>query len=164
MVTSLVIGRFQPFHLGHLRYIEYVLGKVEKVVIAIGSSQAHHSKSNPFTYDERAQMIRNSVQKIKRCTLVPVPDVNNDNIWVGHLVKLTPAFDAVYTNSPHERGLFEAAGFSVMDVPFFDKDSYCATNIRHRIGSGQKWKHLVPKGTWEVIEKIEGEDRIIESD
>ena len=56
-MIGFLIGRFQPFHLGHLEAIKFALSKVEYLHIGIGSSNKSHEARNPFTADERKQMI-----------------------------------------------------------------------------------------------------------
>ena len=56
-MIGFLIGRFQPFHLGHLEAIKFALSKVEHLHLAIGSSNKSHEKRNPFTDDERKKMI-----------------------------------------------------------------------------------------------------------
>lgn len=163
MITALIVGRFQPFHLGHLKNVEYVLDRVDEVIIVIGSSQKSYTQDNPFTAEERTEMIRNSVGDINRCTIVPVSDIHDNERWIKHVVVLTPKFDVVYTNSQLEKELFEKAGFRVNEVPFFEKEDYSATNIRGNIRNGREWEHLVPKGTSDVVRNIDGEKRIRES-
>ena len=55
---GLYVGRFQPFHLGHLGAIKEVLKEVDELAIVIGSAQYSHNPSNPFTAGERLVMIR----------------------------------------------------------------------------------------------------------
>ena len=107
-------------------------------------------------------MIENSVEDIERCTIVPVPDVHDNEGWVKHVVGLTPKFDVVYTNGRLEKELFKKAGFIVEDVPFFEKEDYSATKIRENIRNEREWKHLVPEGTLNVLRDINGEKRIKE--
>ena len=52
------IGRFQPFHLGHRHVIQTALGKARHVIVLVGSPNVARSVKNPFTYEERADMIR----------------------------------------------------------------------------------------------------------
>ena len=47
-MRALYIGRFQPFHLGHLHIVKYILEVSKEVIIAIGSSGSH-TVHNPFT-------------------------------------------------------------------------------------------------------------------
>ena len=57
MKRGLFIGRFQPFHLGHLQDIINALKEVDELVIGIGSSNEKHTKYNPFSVEERIEMI-----------------------------------------------------------------------------------------------------------
>lgn len=60
-MNGLLIGRFQPFHMGHLSAVKFALSQVEKLWIGIGSSNKSHEKRNPFTADERKEMILSSL-------------------------------------------------------------------------------------------------------
>ena len=60
-MNGLLIGRFQPFHLGHLDAVNFALSQVENLWISIGSSNKSHEQRNPFTADERKEMITNSI-------------------------------------------------------------------------------------------------------
>ncbi len=44
---GLYVGRFQPFHLGHLDAIKYALKEVDELVIVIGSAQYSHNSQQP---------------------------------------------------------------------------------------------------------------------
>ena len=77
---GLYVGRFQPFHLGHLCAIKATLKEVDEIVIVIGSAQYSHKPNNPFTAGERLVMIRQALQEAKvdysKLWIVPVPDVH----------------------------------------------------------------------------------------
>ena len=60
-MIGFLIGRFQPFHLGHLEAIKFALAKVEHLHVGIGSSNKSHEERNPFTADERKKMILSSI-------------------------------------------------------------------------------------------------------
>lgn len=160
MKTGLIIGRFQPFHLGHLKLIEIAANNVDKLIIGIGSSQEGNTKENPFTANEREEMIKNSVNIKIPYEIIPIPDVNNDKIWVSHVKKLLPEFHVVYTNGKLERNLFSNAGIEVRSTEIFNRDMYSGTEIRRRMVSGENWEYLVPKGTAHIIRKISGVERV----
>ena len=61
-MNGLLIGRFQPFHSGHLDAVLFALSRVENLWIGIGSSNKHNEKRNPFTADERREMIVSSIK------------------------------------------------------------------------------------------------------
>ena len=52
-MNGLLIGRFQPFHLGHLEALKFALSKVDNLWLGLGSSNKSIEKSNPFSAEER---------------------------------------------------------------------------------------------------------------
>lgn len=54
---AVFIGRFQPFHRGHLYAIHKGLELAETVLVLIGDTQGPRTIKNPWTAHERAQMI-----------------------------------------------------------------------------------------------------------
>ena len=48
-MDGLLIGRFQPFHLGHLDALRFALTKVENLWLGLGSSNKPLEKNNPFS-------------------------------------------------------------------------------------------------------------------
>jgi nicotinamide-nucleotide adenylyltransferase len=162
--TGLYVGRFQPFHLGHLEAIKYILGKVDRVIIAIGSAQCSHTLENPFTAGERVAMARLALDEAgissEKYFLIPVTDTNVHKLWVAHVVSQTPAFQVVFSNEPLTVTLFREAGFNVESIPFFSRDMYSATEIRERILRSQEWSSLVPRSVALFIKEIKGEERL----
>ena len=57
MISSLYIGRFQPFHFGHLSVVKKIIEKGEFLIIGIGSAEDNFLPENPFTASERWEMI-----------------------------------------------------------------------------------------------------------
>ncbi len=160
--TALIVGRFQPFHNGHVKLIECTSEEVDKMIIGIGSSQESHTWENPFSARERENMIRKSLKTFYRYKIIEIPDINNDRIWVSHVKRITPEFQVVYTNGELEIRLFREAGFEVKTTPLFSRNLYSGTEIRKRIALGEKWEWLVPQGTIDVIREINGVRRIQE--
>jgi nicotinamide-nucleotide adenylyltransferase len=158
------VGRFQPFHKGHLEAIKHVLGDVDELVIVVGSSQCSHRLDNPFTAGERITMIRRALSnegiKCSKVWIIPVPDVNQHMLWVSQIVGYCPKFDVVYTNEPLTCRLFLEAGYKVEQVPPIKRDVYLATEIRKRMLKGRDWEKLVPKSVADYIKEIEGDVRL----
>ena len=72
--NALIIGRFQPFHNGHLMVLKAMASKYSPVV-AIGSAQLSHTADNPFTAGERYEMILSAVEdEGLQVRILPVPD------------------------------------------------------------------------------------------
>jgi len=161
---GLYVGRFQPFHLGHLNAIKDVLKEVEELIIVIGSAQYSHNSSNPFTAGERLVMIRRALKEAEidysRVWVVPVPDVHLHMLWVSALEGYTPRFNVVYSNEPLTRRLFTEAGYKVKSIRFFERKLYTSTLIREKILKDESWTTLVPKSVADFITEIDGVNRL----
>jgi nicotinamide-nucleotide adenylyltransferase len=161
MTTALIIGRFQPFHLGHHMLVQEAAKEADDILIGIGSSQESNTQHNPFTAEERRRMIMLSVKEIgRKVSVFDVPDIGNNERWVAHVEKIVPKFDVVYTNGELERSLFAKAGYRVHATGLFNREKYSGTEIRRMILEGKRWRHLVPEGTIEVLEAVGGVEKI----
>jgi len=163
---GLLIGRYQPFHLGHLHCIQHVLKKLPEVIIGIGSAQFSHTLHNPFTAGERLTMIRLAMDEAKidgsKYYAIPLRDLRIHDLWVAHVVSQTPRFEVVFSNEPITSRLFKEAGFRVEPVPFYDRETYSATEIRERVVRGESWDNLVPASVATYIKSIFGDERLRE--
>jgi len=161
---GLYVGRFQPFHLGHLSAIKDVLKEVEQLVIVIGSAQYSHRINDPFTAGERLVMVRRALEEAGidhgRVWVVPVPDVHLHMMWVSAVEGYTPPFDVVYSNEPLTRRLFVEAGCKVKAIRFHERKLYSSTEIRERMLKGESWEKLVPKSVATFIKEIDGINRL----
>jgi len=161
---GLFVGRFQPFHKGHLEAMKDTLKEVDELVIVVGSAQYSHRMDNPFTVGERITMIRKALDEAEipasHWWIIPVPDMHVHMVWVTEVVGYTPKFDVVYTNEPLTRRLFQEAGFKIKPVPFHKREVYSATEIRERMLNGKGWKALVPSSVAQFIEEIAGVQRL----
>ncbi|MCS7115538.1 MAG: nicotinamide-nucleotide adenylyltransferase [Nitrososphaerota archaeon] len=161
---GLFVGRFQPFHMGHLNVVEEILKEVDELIIVVGSAQYSHRMDNPFTTGERLIMIRKALDEAgindRRIWIVPVPDVHIHMVWVSAVEGYTPRFDVVYSNEPLTRRLFMEAGYEVKSIRYHKRNVYSATEIRERMLKGENWEELVPKSVAEFIKEIGGVERL----
>ncbi len=161
---GLYVGRFQPFHLGHLDTIKYALKQVDELVIVIGSAQYSHNTTNPFTAGERLVMVRQALREAgvanSNLWIVPVPDVHLHMLWVSAVEGYTPKFKAVFSNEPLTKRLFMEAGYEIRTIPLFERKVYNSTYVRERMVKDDSWKELVPKSVTDFILEIDGVDRL----
>jgi len=164
LTVGFYIGRFQPVHKGHVYAIKYALGRVDELVIGIGSAQFSHEPDNPFTAGERFTMLRLALDEAgvdrRLYAIIPIPDTQVHSIWVAQVLAYTPRFDVVFTNDPLSRQLFMEAGFKVEGIKFYKRGVYTATNVRDRILNGENWEALIPSSVAEYIKQIGGVERI----
>lgn len=162
---GLFIGRFQPFHLGHKSCIEYGLGKVEDLVVVLGSSQTSHELRNPFTAGERILMIKESLNadpKIdqKRLLIIPIADINIHSVWTAYVRIMVPRYDTVFANDAFTRLLFNENGIRIVAPPRYRRRELSGTKIRKRMLDGLRWTHLVSPQTAQVIRNVNGVQRL----
>lgn len=155
------VGRFQPFHRGHVQVVEHLASDVDDVVIGIGSAERSHTPENPFTAGERAEMIYRAVAELDiRAYTTPITDIESNAKWVAHVIEFCPPFDTVYTNNPLVDRLFSEAGHDVRGMPLFDRDSYRGTTIRRRIIDRDDWEDLVTEPVHDAIIEFDGIARL----
>ena len=163
-MNGLLIGRFQPFHLGHLSAVNFALSKVEKLWIGIGSSNRSNEKRNPFTADERKEMILSSLdaKTRERVEIYYVPDIGDHERWTYHVDSIVPKYDVVFSNDDFTISLYQRRGIRVVPVPLLYRDAVSGTNIRELIAEDKEWSSLVPEGTRSVLTKINAKQRLAE--
>src|SRR5881296_3641451 len=166
MTTGLYVGRFQPFHLGHLEAIRHLLGQVDELVIVVGSAQHSHTHENPFTAGERITMIRRALKDAKidaaRYSIIPLPDAEFHTVWVAHLLSQTPEFQVAFTNEPLTGRLLKESGVHVKKIPFHHREVYSSTEVRKRMLNDSDWSSLLPKSVVAYLKRIDGVNRIRE--
>ena len=80
---SVCIGRFQIFHHAHLAMIERCLEVAKHCVVVLGSSYQARSPRQPFIWQERKQVILNSLPEHvhHQLTFLPLRDFYNMQRW-----------------------------------------------------------------------------------
>ena len=148
-MNGLLIGRFQPFHLGHLEALRFALSKVENLWVGLGSSNKPAEKNNPFSAEERKEMILSSIDNSmkEKISIYFIPDLDNHVKWIEKIDTIVPKFDIVFSNDELTNHLYSKRDVQVIKIPFHERDVLSGTNIRDLIISDQKWTNLVPEGT-----------------
>ncbi len=161
-MNGLYIGRFQPFHLGHLDAIKFALSQVENLWIGIGSSNKSNEKRNPFTADERKEMIISSLDNVtkKLIQIYYIPDIDVHEKWTYHIDSIVPKYDIVFSNDDFTHTLYQKRGIKVIPVPLKERENLSGTNIREKIAMGKSWEELVSEGTKKILLKIDAERRL----
>jgi nicotinamide-nucleotide adenylyltransferase len=163
-VTGLLVGRFQPFHRGHLAVLTELRRShpEESLLVVVGSAQESFTSENPFTAGERIEMLQRALAeaRIAGCLPVPVADIHRHDQWAAYLRGLLPAFDVVYTNNPLTRLLFERERVRVESPRLVDRERYQGAVIRRRMREGAAWGDLVPASVQRFLEEIGAPDRL----
>lgn len=96
--VSIYIGRFSPFHKGHAYVLEQALRTSKLTIVLIGSSGQSRSLKNPFSFQERKEMIE--AWYSKTCVKAPPGGMGqlrivalrdhpyNDALWIRSVQRL----------------------------------------------------------------------------
>jgi len=159
-MDGLLIGRFQPFHLGHLEALQFALSKVDNLWVGLGSSNVPVEKNNPFSAEQRKEMILSSIDDSmkKKITIYFIPDLDNHIKWIEKIDTIVPKFEIIFSNDELTKHLYSKRSIKVESIPFVNRDKLSGTKIRELIISDQKWDDLVPEGTKNFLEKTSAKE------
>ena len=161
-MNGLLIGRFQPFHLGHLAALQFAIPKVDKLWLGLGSSNKPIEKNNPFSIEERKKMILSSIDDSiqNKISIFPIPDLDNHVRWIQNIDTIVPEYEIIFSNDPMTEHLYSKRNVQVIAIPFLKRDQLSGTRLRDLIKSDQKWDDLVPKGTKLILENLDAKNRL----
>lgn len=162
-MDGLLVGRFQPFHLGHVAAVRYALAHCDSLWLCIGSSNATPDAHNPFSADERQEMIESSLlgDILARIRTYPIPDYDDHKKWAEAIDSTVPAYGIVFTNDAPTFEMFADLGYRVSGIEFENRSSLEGVRIRTAIASGGDLARLVPDGTLRVLERIGAKRRLL---
>jgi len=161
-MNGLLIGRFQPFHLGHLAALQFAIPKVDKLWLGLGSSNKPTEKNNPFSIEERKKMILSSIDDSiqNKISIFPIPDLDNHVRWIQNIDTIVPDYEIIFSNDPMTEHLYSKRNVQVIAIPFLKRDQLSGTRLRDLIKSDQKWDDLVPEGTKLILENLNAKNRL----
>lgn len=94
--TGLAVMRVQPLHSGHLAIINRMVSDCETAIVCIGSAQKSREKHDPWTIEERMEMLKNIYGAYdnkgnylgSRIKIIPLADIGaaSPHQWVGYIV------------------------------------------------------------------------------
>lgn len=156
---GMILGRFQPFHLEHLRYFRLAWEQSEQVIIGITnpdpstilvdklSEHRHLAEENPLTFIERLRMIQGTLRDegypIESIFIVPLP-IHHPDRWRYYIPRDTTIFVVVYSPWEQQKAeQFQKAGFNVVVVDN-QKKGISGRQVRFLLRSNGDWENLVP--------------------
>jgi nicotinamide-nucleotide adenylyltransferase len=163
---GLFIGRFQPFHNGHLQVILDILQKVSFLKIGIGSCQYHHQMTNPFTWEERREMIRLALNEAHipedRYEISPLQDDHHIYKWLDRVLHQFGEFQVYFANNEWTRQLVLHAGKEAYPLQKYSFESWNGSHIRGVLQNNRPIHDFVPSAVAQYLGSINAQKRIHE--
>lgn len=169
---ALFVGRFQPFHNGHLDIINCILKKHQKLIIVIGSAEKAFEKENPLKASERKKIIEAALKEaaVRRAQfeIIPLKDLNDFPNWAPYILKNTPKIDTVYTGSKLVKDCFSGKYSKtcktytpLIKIKWIKKRiKVSGTEVREKIAKNKNWEKSVPKSTAKLLKKFKIAQRL----
>ncbi len=133
MARIIVLGRFQPFHCGHAFLLSEARKLGGELVVAIGSSEADESMENPWSAEERVEMIQAWAQSTDcQVTTVCIPDIHDPPNWVGHATEFHG--DGILATSDDTTAeLYRDAGWEVAEILMNERQQFVGWRVRQTL-------------------------------
>jgi len=169
--VAVFIGRFQPFHVGHLFAIREGLRLADRVIVIVGDTGGPRGLKNPFTVGERYEMILQALdpEERKRVSYNSVIDHPSDTEWAANVQRLV-RFDSEYGDKViligHDKDetsfyLKMFPQWKFVDTGYEDNDGlllrYDATQIRKLIYTDHLHyaRGILPEGVLSYLARLE---------
>jgi nicotinamide mononucleotide adenylyltransferase len=135
--SLVVLGRFQPFHRGHAKLVDAALDYANGIGlssrIVIGSANLPESLDNPWTWQERKQMIccwLATNHPNVEVDVVAVPDINDPPNWVAHAEQYHGSAGILFTSDEQTADLYRNSDWQVVESPLQVRESWEGWRIR----------------------------------
>lgn len=183
--TALWIGRYQTFHNGHVDGAKQIQESgIEKLIIGIGSAEQKNTLKNPFTFDERKNMVQLALEDELDIPfeIFPIPDTNSDEQWTQYILDNIPknnssseqkpisngwqdkviekkdsGFDIVYSGNPHVKNCFKNYNTQSLDE---NRIPLSASTLREKIGKDENIIGHVPEKVIQYLSQIDATQRL----
>ncbi|MEI6426460.1 MAG: NUDIX domain-containing protein [Candidatus Absconditabacteria bacterium] len=165
--VGLFITRAQPgIHAGQADGIEQAREQgITDVVIGIGSANKEYTMDNPFTYEERKEMVEISAKELfsdLNVQVVPVPDFEDSERWRNYLAQHLPPFGYVISGNERVNEVFKNTDKKIipLKVRKYVKGSALRKQIAmNRWGEASK---VLPAGVIDYLQTIGADKRLTE--
>jgi nicotinamide-nucleotide adenylyltransferase len=145
--TAVFLGRFQPFHIGHMNIVEKIFSQdFDKLLLVIGSAEKSGTDENPWNLQEREEIIRASIplELQERIDIIWLADVPDDDEWCENLKVLLPSEITLFTGNEWVRDICQRHGITTDWIDSYDID-ISGTKIRDMIQKGEdvsRWTNI----------------------
>jgi nicotinamide-nucleotide adenylyltransferase len=148
-----MVARWQPVHLGHAPILHALCTHSDHALIGIGSSNRYNIR-NPFTLDERMDMLRLVLSKWENYTLIAVPDLDDGPRWCEMVKDMFGPLDVFVSANPYVASLLCEDYRVIKPVELIPENHHIAIDgslVRKAMAQGEGWQDLVPNEIEDLI-------------
>lgn len=161
----IIIWRFNPLHIWHISLINASLSKSDKTIIILWSANIIN-ENNPFTKEERAEILRKEF--LNEIEIDFLDDFDSNEDWINNLLKIINK----YTNNSDKLSFFWGDlkndfaikvitkyldVFNYSEINFFEKDRLeipiSATQVRKMLKNNENPEKWIWQKTKDLIIK-----------
>ena len=133
MTKIVALGRFQPLHNGHAHLLSAAAEHGQVITVAIGSAEAPESADNPWSAEERREMVEVWAQSAGvEVEVVCIPDIDDPPNWVAH-ASTFHGEGALATSDATTAELYRNAGWTVIDIPLTERENLEGWRVRETL-------------------------------
>lgn len=173
-------GRFQPFHVGHLAFIERIHAQTRfpVVIMVVHSTMSgltegyssiadehHRPEKNPLSVWERLSLIKASIEHAKfdfvaGILAIPRPDLHWDMAKAFYPAKRIICLSGKDEYERRKEVFWAERGERTMVININGLPKISATELKRKMRLGEDWSNLIPAGSRDQLIEIGGEKRI----
>jgi nicotinamide-nucleotide adenylyltransferase len=164
----MIHGRFQPFHNGHLEYLQGAGAQSDEVWVGITNPDPtrvkpepsdpvrHLPESNPYTYAERLLMVKAAAEEVDvDVHVVPFP-VNEPELWPAYVPAGVTQYLRLFSDwGGTKLDRMRDAGYEVVVLDEGVEKGISGADVRAAMRGGEDWESLVPPGVARVISSLD---------
>ena len=171
IARGMVHGRFQPFHNGHLEYLNGAAVRCEEIFVGITNPDParvlpeesdplrHLPESNPWSYVERMLMVKAAASDAgiepDRLHVVPFP-VNEPELWAAYVPDDVVQFIRLFSDwGGTKLDRLRDAGFEVVVLDEGADKEISGADVRAALREGGDWESLVPPGVAALLREMQ---------
>jgi nicotinamide-nucleotide adenylyltransferase len=148
-----MVARWQPVHLGHVPILKALCTRSKQALVGVGSSNRYNLR-NPFTLDERIEMLRLALSEWQNYSLIPVPDLDDGPRWRELVIHLFGKLDFFITDNPYVASLLNEDYKVIKPIELIPPEERIAVDgslVRLAMARGEGWQELVPNEIEDLI-------------
>ena len=166
-MNILYIGRFQPFHCGHLDAIAQIFEQnkeLTKLYIGIGSAETNFMPKNPLTAGERFEIIENAMQEMEipsdKYAIVPIRNIDHYALWPNHVQQYLPKIHNFYSGSPLVLQLWKKSFPDTNIHQIKKRKEISGTCVRKKILAGEDLEGFCLESVQNILEEKKIKQRL----